>query len=68
MSRHKIKKCIICHKTYDETFYDKGSGGTERYLCSKKCYEKIFNESMEREIEELKKQIANELEINNIKY
>ena len=38
--RANNKHCIICKKPLDETFWDKGNYGTERYLCSKSCYSK----------------------------
>jgi len=51
MFKQKLE-CVICHKPYDDTFYDKGnlgnakSGGT-RYLCSRECYSKWFDKCLE---------------------
>jgi hypothetical protein len=34
-------RCLVCHKPYNDSFYDKGSTG--RYLCSTACRDIYFD-------------------------
>ena len=40
-------KCVVCGKSYDDSFVDKGSTG--RPLCSKKCLYAFYSKYIERE-------------------
>lgn len=46
-----IKKCLMCPRILDETFYDKGTYNN-RYLCSKLCRDIYFDKCFKREIED----------------